>query len=277
MNTYTNKSVLITGGSSGIGQALARQLAAQGASVHILARNEERLQTALASIEAKRVHPEQIFTTIQADISNCESLKPKIDEYIKAFGTPDILINSAGVAYPGEFSETDIDIFHWMMDVNYMGTVNVTKLVLPGMLERGTGQIINFSSMAGFLGVYGYTAYGASKYAVRGFSDALRAELKPKGIIVSIVFPPDTDTPQLAYEDQFKPEITKILSGTASIMSPEEVAAITLQQAARKKYIITPGFESTLFFKLSNFLGQWIYKVMDVQINQAMKKVKRSK
>jgi 3-dehydrosphinganine reductase len=128
--------------------------------------------------------------------------------------------------------------------------------------------------MAGYLGVYGYPAYGASKYAVRGFSDALRAELKPKGISVSVVFPPDTDTPQLAYEDQFKPAITRALSSSAKVMSANEVAQITLRQSARKRYIITPGFESALFFTLSNLLGRLIYWVMDLQIAQAMKKTK---
>lgn len=273
MSYYINKTILITGGSSGIGLALAQQLAADGASVHILARNAQRLQSALNTLEAKRLSSEQKFSTIQADISNYETLKPVLDQFLATYATPDILINSAGVAYPGEFSEMEMNIFHQMMDINYMGTVNVTKLVIPGMLERATGQIINFSSMAGFIGVYGYTAYGASKYAVRGFSDVLRAEMKPKGISVSIVFPPDTDTPQLAYENQFKPPITKILAGSAGLMTAEEVAAIALKKAARNKYIITPGFESSLFFTLSNLIGRLIYRVMDMQINQAIKKL----
>lgn len=272
MNTYTKKNVLITGGSSGIGLALAQQLAAQGASVYILARSAERLQAALAAIETRRIAPGQKFGTIQADVSDLETLKPALDPFIKDFGAPDILINSAGVAHPGEFTELEPKIFHWLMDVNYFGTVNVIKLLLPGMLKRGDGQIINISSMAGYLGVYGYTAYGASKYAVRGFSDALRAELKPKGISVSVVFPPDTDTPQLTYEEQFKPAVTKALSGNAGVMTADEVAAIILRRAARKKYIITPGFESSLFFTLSNLLGRLIYRVMDLQIAQAIKK-----
>lgn len=272
MNTYANKNALITGGSSGIGLALAKQLAAQGASVYILARSAERLQTALAAIETRRVSPGQKFGTIQADVSDLETLKPALESFVKDFSAPDILINSAGVAHPGEFTDLEPKIFHWLMDVNYFGTVHVTKLLLPEMLKRGDGQIINISSMAGYLGVYGYTAYGASKYAVRGFSDALRAELKPKGISVSVVFPPDTDTPQLAYEEEFKPAVTKALSGNAGVMTADEVAAITLRRAARKKYIITPGFESSLFFTLSNFIGRMIYRVMDLQIAQAIKK-----
>jgi len=276
MNNYENKSILITGGSSGIGLALARQLAAQGASVHILARNADRLTDAHASIETQRISPEQKFAIIQADITDLSSLSAALNKHTNKLGSPDILINSAGVAFPGEFANLELKTFHWMMDVDYFGTVNTIKLLLPGMLERGSGQIINYSSMAGYMGVYGYTAYGASKYAVRGFSDALRAELKPKGINVSVVFPPDTDTPQLSYENQFKPAITRILAGNADTMTADEVAAITLRKAAKKRYIITPGFESSLFFTLSNILGRLIYPIMDMQITQAIKKLKRS-
>jgi 3-dehydrosphinganine reductase len=275
MNYYANKTVLITGGSSGIGLALARQLTTQGASVHILARSADRLNDALAEIKTLRVSPDQKFSSIQADITDLDALTLALSKHIEEFGSPNILINSAGVAYPGEFTNLELKTFHWMMDVDYFGTVNVIKLLLPGMLKRSSGHIINFSSMAGYMGVYGYTAYGASKYAVRGFSDILRAELKPKGITVSVVFPPDTDTPQLAYENQFKPPVTKILAGSAGLKTADEVAAITLRKAARKRYIITPSFESSLFFTLSNLLGRLIYPIMDMQISQAIRKLKR--
>ena len=97
-------------------------------------------------------------------------------------GPPDLLVNSAGVAHPGYFQELDLNIFHWMMEVNYFGTVYMTKEVIPSMLKRGSGYIVNISSMAGFVGTFGYTAYGGSKFAVRGFSDVLRAEMKIHGI-----------------------------------------------------------------------------------------------
>ena len=137
-----------------------------------------------------------------------------VQEYFKSHQLNiDVLINSAGVVHPGEFTNLDLEKFHWMMNTNFFGTVNTIKLFLP--LMQSGAHIVNISSMAGILGVYGYTAYGASKFAVRGFSDALRSELKMQGIHLSIVFPPDTDTPQLSYENQFKPEITKEIGGTA--------------------------------------------------------------
>jgi len=231
MKYYTNKNILVTGGSSGIGRSLARLAASFGASVHILARNSDRLEKTLSELEDFRLSAQQTFSTIQADISDYAALSEAISQFSHQYGTPDILINSAGVAHPSEIHETDLEIFHWMMNVNYFGTINTVKLVLPGMLDRGSGHIVNFSSMAGYMGVYGYTAYGASKYAVRGFSDVLRAELKSKGISVSIVFPPDTDTPQLSYENQFKPAVTRILAGSAGMMTADKVAAIKERKA----------------------------------------------
>jgi 3-dehydrosphinganine reductase len=137
------------------------------------------------------------------------------------------------------------------------------------MIKRGSGHIVNISSIAGFLGVYGYTAYGASKYAVRGFSDVLRAEMKPLGIQVSVVFPPDTDTPQLAYENQFKPPETKELAGNAHAVSPEIVAKAILRGVARRQYVIIPGFEGKLYYWLGGLVGTGLYPIMDLMVAQA--------
>ena len=95
--------------------------------------------------------------------------------------------------------------------------------------------------MAGFIGTYGYSGYGASKYAVRGFSDVLRAELKPRGVRVSVVYPPDTLTPQLEFEKDLKPAITKELADTAGVMTAEKVASIILRDMQRGRYTILPG------------------------------------
>jgi len=192
-------------------------------------------------------------------------------------GVPDIVINSAGVAHPGRFTALPLEIFHWMMDVNYFGTVNVVKLLLPEIQERHSGTVVNISSMAGFIGVYGYSAYGASKFAITGFSDVLRSELKPYGVQVSVVFPPDTDTPQLKYESQFKPFITKEVAGSASLMPADAVAKETLDAVAKGKYIILPGSEGKLMFVAQNLLGRGLYPVMDMMVNSAIKKLRFGK
>jgi len=272
---YRGKNVLITGGSSGIGLALAKQLANKGANVCILARHVEQLQKAHLEIQAHCVEASQQITYISADLTDFERLSVILNDFFTRNPSPDVLINSAGAAHPGDFKDLDLQIFHWLMNINYFGTVNITKLIFHKMIDRGEGIIVNISSMAGFLGVYGYTAYSGSKFAVRGFSDALRAELKPYNVQVSIVFPPDTKTPQLEYENQFKPDITRELSNTAGIMQPEDVAHQILKQVARGKYIITPGLEATIMFHLSNIFGPLVYPIMDRMIMSAKDKINR--
>jgi 3-dehydrosphinganine reductase len=272
---FRDRVALVTGGSSGIGLAMAKQLAAQGAHVWLIARDRGRLDAALVQVEAARTDSQQRCGVVSADLADGTQAAAAIMEVIDRAGVPDLVMNSAGVAHPGYFQDLNQDIFHWMMDVNYFGTVHVTKAVVPPMITRGSGHIVNMSSIAGFLGVYGYTAYGASKFAVRGFSDVLRAELKPFGIGVSVVFPPDTDTPQLTYENQFKPFETKELAGSAHALSPDAVASTILREVARKRYIIIPGLEGKLYYWLSGFVGTGLYPIMDLMVGQARRK-KRS-
>ena len=269
---FHNQVVLVTGGSSGIGLAVARLLATRGAHVWLIARDTARLQTALDQVQAACPGSGQICGVVSADVSDATQASSAISEVLDRAGPPDLVVNSAGVAHPGYFQDLDVEIFRWMMEVNYFGTINVTKAAVPCMIARGSGHIVNVSSIAGFIGVYGYTAYGASKYAVRGFSDALRAELKPLGIRVSVVFPPDTDTPQLAYENQFKPFETKELAGSAHAMAPEAVALAILNGVARHRYIIIPGLEGKLFYWLSGIVGTGLYPVMDLMVAQARRR-----
>jgi 3-dehydrosphinganine reductase len=267
---YQNKTALITGGSSGIGLALASRLLEFGASVTLLARNQQKLVNAKSSLLS--VNENFVVNTITADVTEVDSLHKSLSVYQAQHGTPDILINSAGVARPGYVEELPLEVYRWTMDIDYHGTVNMVKLFLPGMLERGSGHIINISSMAGIVGVFGYTAYSGAKFAVKGFSDVLRSELKPRGIKVSVVFPPDTNTPQLAWEDQFKPEETRIISGTSKPISADEVANWALKQAAKGKYAIVPGTEAKLLYLLATRLGDWVYPILDLMVKDAIRK-----
>jgi len=249
---FYGKNVIVTGGSSGIGKATARLLVQRGANVTIIARRQSLLDAALEEFEAVRVDRAQVFQAFSADLSDWEQAQAAINALTADGRMPDILINAAGFAHPGYFEELPIEIFRRTMEVDFFGTLYPCKLVAPLMIERHSGHIVNFSSVAGFLGVFGYTAYGAAKFAIRGFSDVLRAELKPHGVHVSIVFPPDTDTPQFHYEEQFKPLETKRLASSAGLMKPEQVAEAVVRGIEKNRYIITPGFESTLYFWLTN-------------------------
>jgi 3-dehydrosphinganine reductase len=275
MHEYNQKSVFITGGSSGIGKALAKEILSSGGEVTLCARDVEKLNQAKVDLLQGCPIDEGKIKLLSLDITNWELVAQQIPEFISMNGVPDMLINCAGAAHPGEFLDLDIQIFHWLMDTNFYGTVHMCKALVPGMLQKGSGHIVNISSAAGFLGVYGYTAYCATKYAVRGFSDALRAELKLKNIKMSLVFPPDTDTPQLAYESQFKPAITKALSGSAGTLSPQTVAKNILHNVSKGKYIIVPGFENAFLYHLSNLIGNKVYWLMDQMVLSAVKKVEK--
>jgi 3-dehydrosphinganine reductase len=270
---FHGSNVIVTGGSSGIGRATARMLVQRGANVVIIARRQALLDAALAEFEAERVAPAQAFQAHSADLSDWEQAQAAIAAVTAEGHTPDILINAAGIAHPGYFEELPIEVFRRTMDVDFFGTLYPTKLVAPMMMARHSGHIVNFSSVAGFLGVFGYTAYGAAKFAVRGFSDALRSELKPYGVHVHIVFPPDTDTPLLHGENKVKPpETREIVGKQVKLLQPEDVAREVIRGIERHKYIIVPGFESKLYFLLVNGIIGFSYWYFDRAIASARKK-----
>lgn len=274
---FQNRLVLITGGSSGIGLALAEQLAARGARVWIMAQNPEKLENALNSI---RQHSDPAVAeqhgTLSADVTDPEAVHHAYRTLVEKVGIPDMVINSAGVAHPGYFQELSLEIFRWTMDVNYFGTLYVLKEVVPGMIQRGSGTIVNISSMAGYVGVFGYSAYGASKYAVRGLTEVLRSEMKPHGIHVSLVYPPDTDTPQLAYESQFKPAETKAISENGGAMSADAVAQKILNGVARGKFNINPSLEGKIIYHLNGIMGNTVNAVLDQIVAGARRKMRKN-
>lgn len=267
---FEDKLIIVTGGSSGIGKTLAQKLAKADAHVWIWARREVPLQDTLATLEGRGNHGYH-----SVDVSKREEIENALERVQREAGTPDIIFNNAGISKPGYIEEIAIETFERLTAVNYLGTVYLTQLVLPGMLERGSGHIVNISSMAGFLGVFGYSAYCPTKFAVRGYSDVLRSEMKYRGIKVSVVFPPDTDTPMLEDENNLKPFETREISDSGGLLSTEQVTEEILAGVARNKYLILPGFNNKFFFWLNNALGRLIYTLMDFMVAQALRKKKK--
>ncbi|MGD1895428.1 MAG: SDR family oxidoreductase [Phormidesmis sp.] len=232
---------IITGGSSGIGKAIALNLARQGANVSILARGEERLLQAKAEIEQARKSAAQTVLALRVDVSDRAQVETTIEDAIDRLGPPAQLITCAGIAHPGHFQELPVEMFEKTMAVNYFGTLYAIRAVLPAMKQQSSGQIGILSSGAGLIGLYGYSAYGSSKFAVRGLAESLRAELKPLGIQVSIAYPPDTNTPQLEVENKTKPAATKEITATAMLWQPEAVAQVILDGMAKGRFEQSPG------------------------------------
>jgi 3-dehydrosphinganine reductase len=192
------KHVVITGGSSGIGKALAILCVKQKALVTIIARNQNKLDEAVEEITGKV--PNCKVQAKSADVTNFDNLSQAINEASRHFSRPvDVLVCSAGATNPLRFEDLSVSDFENVMNVNFLGIVNSVKVVLPGMKQRKFGRIVFISSQVGQLGMFGYTAYSASKFAVRGFAESLYPEVKPHGIFISISYPPDTDTPMVCF------------------------------------------------------------------------------
>ena len=191
MKNYRNKIVYITGGSSGIGLSAAKLFAAEGAHVIIFARRKDVIKKALAEIEAAKSDRLQRFEGKSLDISDNKQVISVMKEAVRSFGAPDMLINCAGRAFPHYFEDITYEQFDETMKVNLYGIRNCVAALFSSMKANG-GYIVNVSSMAGFLGVFGYSDYSASKFGVIGFSEALKSEAKKYGITVSVLCPPDS-------------------------------------------------------------------------------------
>ncbi|PKU72520.1 3-dehydrosphinganine reductase TSC10A-like [Dendrobium catenatum] len=238
------RHVFITGGSSGIGLALARQVAAEGARVSILARSRKRLEEAREAIRLATGVEVAIFS---ADVRDAEEVARAIEEA----GPIDVLVCNQGVFVPQELEKQELEEVKFMVDVNLMGTFHLIKAALPAMKRRTreTGlpaSITLMSSQAGQVGVYGYTAYSASKFALRGLSEALQHEVIADNIYVSLIFPPDTETPGFAEEQERRPELTKIIAGSSGGMKADDVAKVSLNGIKYGRFIIPCNFEGTM-------------------------------
>ena len=238
MERLANKVALITGGSKGIGLAVARTFAAEGASIALAARNEETLAQAVAEIESTGA-PAMAVTCDVTDKGRVQDLPDLIAD---ALGRIDILVNNAGAAESHKFLNHPDDLWDWMLDVNLTSIYQVTKAVVPGMVERRWGRIINIASVASKVGFNYMTAYAASKHGVLGLTRSLALELNPYHITVNAICPSYVDTPMtdaavaniVARTGRSESESRGYLEGVNPqnrLITPEEVAAVAVMLA----------------------------------------------
>jgi len=265
----TRPTVIVTGGSSGIGLATAKLCVSRGYDVAIVARSADKLAAAEAELRTLTTDPAQRIETRQADLAMFDQAQQAIDSLVAAGWGPDILVNSAGVIVPGEFATMPLENFESNMNNGYWSVVYPCRAAVPYMLKRGSGHVVNVSSVAGYLGIYGYTGYSSAKFAIMGFTEALRFELKPAGISVHVVCPPDTDTPALAYEHTLRPRETDVIAGNIKPISPEKVAAAIAAGVATGKYYIIPDALSSFYFRLKGLLPEVFFAIVDGDVKKA--------
>jgi 3-oxoacyl-[acyl-carrier protein] reductase len=180
-----NKNALITGAGKGIGKAIALALAKEGVNVILIARTQSDIDQ--LAVETNNLGVKSL--ALAADVSDINSITPAVEKALAEFKNIDILINNAGIASFGKFMELEPSEWEKIIQVNLMGTYYTTRAVLPNMIERQTGDIINISSTAGLNGNALTSAYSASKFAVLGLTDSLMQEMRKHNVRVSALTP----------------------------------------------------------------------------------------
>jgi len=259
---------IVTGGSSGIGLATARRLAARGRGVTLVARRPEPLAAAAEQVRAAA--PGATVRTLALDVADgprvAEALAAELAEQPAA-----VLVNAAGTSAPQTFLDTPAAELRRQMDVNHFGAVWTTRAVVPHLVGRGGGHVVNVASVGAVIGLYGYSAYSPSKFALLGLSEVLRTELAPLGIRVSVVLPGNTDTPMLAHERESAPAPTRRLLTQGGVQSPDAVARAIVRGIERGRFEIVPSVPNRATIALYRILPGLVRAVLDRGARDALR------
>jgi uncharacterized protein len=227
---FRDRVAIVTGASSGIGAQLARDLAARGARVALVARREERLRALAAELGG-----EDRALALACDVADRAAVQAMVTRTVERWNRVDVLVNNAGVASHALFKDEPPETFVRLMETNYLGVVWAIRAVLPVMRARGAGWIVNVSSVAGKLGQPDESAYSASKFAVTGLSEALAYELAPLGIHVMTIYP------ALVRTEMFTPDVLARMPERVkrTFIEPAELSAAVLHGLARGAHEVT--------------------------------------
>ena len=252
-----SQRILITGASGGIGQALCTRLARHNSRLCILDRNQDGSER--LSAELKKL-PVDVLA-VQADITRAEDRERAINKMTQAWGGIDILINLAGVMDFARFDEEDPGIIQRILQVNVEAPMQLTRTALPQMVERGHGRIVNVGSMFGSIGFPCFAAYSASKFAMRGFSQALRRELNGSGVGVTYVSPRAVKTP-------FNPPIVHRMAelGMMHMDEPSWVAQKIVSAIVKEKDEAYMGFPESVFARINAILPGIVSRSITKQV-----------
>ena len=275
INFYKDKVIIVTGASSGIGQASARRFASMGAKLVLASRNIDKLEEIAKELSA--VSHQKPVLCVKTDVTKEDDCKNLIEQTVEHFGKIDVLINNAGISMRAVFNELDLDVIKRLMDTNFWGTVYCTKYALPYLLES-KGSVVGVISTAGYVGLPARTGYSASKFAVRGFLETLRIEHLYDGLHVMIFAPGFTTSNirNVALTADGSPQ-GETPRKEERMMSAERVARIMARGIYRRKthMVLTPLGKATLFAnrRLPRVADKLEYRMMANEPDSPLKKI----
>ena len=243
------ESIFITGAGSGMGQMAARLFAEQGYSVAALDVNEKGL------LETAENH--QNIRTFNTDVTNYDAVASVVDETEAKLGPIKRVYNAAAIMPLGKVVDQDVEIFHRVMDINYKGVVNVSKAVMPRLLERNEGELVNFASLAGWMPILYMAAYNASKFAVVAFTEVLAHEHTDSNVKVLCVCPPPVKTPLL---NQARDTVWPKVFDQTDAIEPEDVLAAIEKALARDELFVFPGKKTRMAQRMRRWFPNLIWK-----------------
>lgn len=276
MSSYAGRRVFITGGSAGIGREAALQLARKGASVMVCARREGPLDETVEALRAVAGASGQVFDRVAADVTDPESMRAAAARAAEVLGGVDLLIANTGFAECSAVLDADDAHFRRLMDVNYFGHVHTIRAFLPGFVQARRGDIVLVSSMLAILSVYGYGAYSASKFAVRGFAEALRQEMLHHDVRVKLFLPPTTDTPGLARENEEKPPLVREMEMNSSFNathSAEKVVERMLAWIPGRRFVGYATWDSWFQYFSARHMPELTLRVADMEMRGAQRRL----
>ena len=236
--TLKGRVTIVTGASSGIGEATARALALRGANVVAAARNEERLRELERGVQASGGR----ILAVATDVADRDSVEGMIERVVEEFGAPDILVNNAGLGLSGRVEELRAEDLRYVMEVNLIGPLNCIQAALPHM--RSGGRIINVSSVVGKRAIPKVGGYCASKFALNALSDALRVEVTKRGVVVTSVYPGTTST---AFRDNSRRTRDEKRGWRPPGVTPDRVAEKVARAAEKGGRDVYVRFSDRLF------------------------------
>ncbi len=258
MTEVTNKTVLITGAGGGFGRHMVRQFRAAGAKLMLTDVNDAALAHAIDDAGS------DLVGCLAADLATEQGCNALVD-YCESEGiTPDILVNNAGIAVAGRFDHVPRERWETLMQLNMLAPMRLCARFIPEMVERGSGHIVNISSLAGWIGAQGLSSYCASKFGLRGFGDSLAYELKDTGVRVTTVYPcfsrtPILDSPQFGYDEpRNAPEYL--------ISEPEDVVARILKGVRRNRRSVFTDKHALIIHYLTRFTP-WLVPILDKRLD----------